>query len=80
MLQDRIDTLVLTLPLKLQPAAKAVTPIVIAVIATLGSWALSGTLDTTEIVVAVTGLLTGLGVYNVRNIAPVRPAEIEELQ
>lgn len=58
------------LPARLQPAAKAITPAIIAAGAVVGEWVKTGSLDSAELLTALIGGVTALFVYFVPNARP----------
>lgn len=55
------------MPESLRPYAKAIYPFLLTIVAVLGQWAVTGQLDRPELVTAVTGALSALVTFWVRN-------------
>ncbi len=71
-----LENLVAKLPAGVQPYAKALVPVVLAVVAIAVQWADSGTFDTAELYTALGGFVTWLLTYAVPNLGYVQPGPV----
>jgi len=69
-----LEAVVAKLPVGVQPYAKALVPVVVAVVAVVVQWVQTDTFDTAEVWTAVGGFVTWLLTYVVPNLGyPTKP-------